>query len=261
MLLTYDISKHKALASVAIINSQWNLPWEEFSLILKHMLEIILRSDKKVSVKALIALLNPIFQRCSKDDLITCIVVILNIMDIEVVSDRNVMYIRLRNDFRRKPDILKEFRLLKEYFLLSESKTAIKTVEMNFRYVSSLKRMLDVVHSVQLVNMSGRALTKDEVKNKYNLSERAYKRFLYLNSMVSTSLRLKVSGLKIPTITAARAVIRKDIQSYRLSDDNQGKIRMYSQIFNESDENTINRVLRDFFCIHEQTKRLRKKRG
>lgn len=261
MLLTYEINKQKALASVALISPGWSLPWEEFNLILKHVFEIILRSEKKVSVRALALLLNPIFPSCSTEDFIACIAVSLKIMDIEIISERNVMYVRLRNDFRKKPDIFKEYALLKEYFQFSESKTAIKTVEMNLRYVSSLKKMLDVVHAVQLINMSGRALTKEEVKNKYSLSERAYKRFLYLHSMVSTSLRLKVSGMKTSSITAARAVIRKDVQSYKLSDDNQSKIRMYSQIFNESDENTINRVLRDFFCIHEQTKRLRKKRG
>jgi hypothetical protein len=261
LLLTYDINKHKALASVNLISAGWSLSWEEFSLILKYTSEIILRSDKKVSVKALVSILNPIFQSCSIDDLIVCIAVSLNVMDVEVISERNVMYISLRNDVRKKPDIIKEYRILKDYFLSSESKTAIKTVEMNLRYLSSLKKMLDIVHSVQLINKSGRALTKDEVKNKYSLSERAYKRFIYLHSMVSTSLRLKVSGMKIPSISAVRAVIRKDVQSYKLSDDNKDKIRMYSQIFNESDENTINRVLRDFFCIHEQTKRLRKKRG
>ncbi|MEA9392138.1 hypothetical protein SJI19_16565 [Acerihabitans sp. TG2] len=261
MLLTCDINKRKIQATLLDIDPTWSYPVEHSKLVVRAIFEIVLRCEKNVAVKALIQSLLIELPGYDERNLITCVVACISLLDIEIKKIRGIYYLCLRQDITSKPDLTRSYNDLMTGLFEQSSDTARKSLEMNFRYLCSVIKLLNVIEKVHLITSTGKILTKSEVINQYKLSEREYKRFNKLYTHVSTSFVLKRTGMNIISIPKAKAIIRHDLRQFSLSDQNLQKIRIYSQIFKESDEHTLNRVVREFFFVQEKTKRLRKKRG
>jgi hypothetical protein len=182
-------------------------------------------------------------------------------MDVQLKRVRGIYYLGLRSGLNEQVELSVISNSLLMDLLSSTSATAAKTIAMNRRYLLSLMKLLDVVEKVNLIVSTGKEITRSEIISIFKLSAREYKKFSGLYSNVATSLVLKRTGLNLSSVPKMKLIIREDLRNFKLSDDNFHKIRKYSQKFCESDEHTLNRVIREFFFIQEQSKRLRKPRG
>lgn len=260
MLLTCDLNKRKSASVLKGIDADF--PDDELGhRTVRTIFEVLLRTEKAVSVRALCKILTDFDSKLNTGLINSCMVSCISLMDVELKKIRGVYYLGLRSDLNERVDVADIIRNLRHDTLRTPSVTASNTIDMNYRYLSSLVKLLNIVEKVSLIVSTGKEITRSEVVSMFKLSAREYKKFTDLYSNVSTSMVLKRSGLNLSSVPKMKAIIREDLRNFKLSDENFQKIRKYSQKFQESDEHTLNRVIREFFFIQEQTKRLRRPRG
>jgi hypothetical protein len=244
-----------------ILNPSLREDYEEMSLISKHIFELLLRSGKKIIVQALIKFLESELHYNDKASAIYCIAVSLSLLDMSLFKQRTLLYCDKNSDEKNSKLSLKEiFAILIKDVGLEYSYTTHEMVEMNVRYLHGLKKLLDGIDNLCLIQSTGLELTKDEIVNKYSLSEREYKKFRILFSQVTLSLSLIKLGKSELVIPKLRIAIRKNQRLFKLNDENYKKIHHFSSLLKEYDEVTLNRVVRDFFTLYEQQQRLLKRK-
>lgn len=162
--------------------------------------------------------------------------------------------IQLESEYERVYEYLTKMVVRSDSSIREEEKNIIQT---GFNAVNTALNISRAYAAIIKAGCEGSNLTKDALKNFYSLTERDYSR---VRDLVKLAARNEIyPGAKIHTLRKTNKGLERVITpSFTLSTQNQKRLEFYSLRMNKTPEQTLNRVVHDFFTLLDKQQRLDK---
>ncbi|MBJ8931584.1 hypothetical protein [Citrobacter freundii] len=162
--------------------------------------------------------------------------------------------IKINSDFIRVSDYLTKMLKRTDSDIRNEEKNVIHS---GFVALNSAYNISRAYKAIIKAGSEGANITKETIKDFYGLTERDYIR---VRDLVKLAARNEIyPGAKIQNIKKTTKGLERVITpSFTLSSQNQKRLEFYSLKMNKTLEQTLNRVVHDFFTLLDKQQRLDK---